>query len=97
MVYDQDIHGRSGSNDLVYAKAILLQFIENLLSIRACLVAQTVKNLPAMQETRVRSLSWEDLLQKGPTTHCNILAWRIPGTEKPDELQSMGSRRVGHD
>ena len=97
MVYDQDIHGRSGSNDLVYAKVILLQFIENLLSIRACLVAQTVKNLPAMQETRVRSLSWKDLLQKGPTTHCNILAWGIPGAEKPDGLQSTGSRRAGHD
>ena len=97
MVYDQDIHRRAGSNDLVYAKAILLQFIENLLSIRACLVAQTVKNLPAMQETRVRSLSWEDLLQKGPTTHCNILAWRIPGTEKPGGILSMGSQRVRQD
>ena len=84
MVYDQIIHGRSGSNDLVYAKVILLQFTENLLSTRASLMAQTVK-------TRVRSLSWEDLLQKGVTTHSNILAWRIPGTEKPDGLQSMGS------
>ena len=90
MVYDQIIHGRSGSNDLVYAKVILLQFTENLLSTRASLMAQTVK-------TRVRSLSWEDLLQKGVTTHSNILAWRIPGTEKPDGLQSMGSWRVGHD
>ena len=47
------------------------------------LVAQTVKNLPAMQETRVRSLGWEDPLEKGMATHSNILAWRISGTEGP--------------
>ena len=97
MVCDQDIHGRSGSNDLVYAKVILLQFTENLPSARALLVAQPVKNLPAMQETRVLSLGWEDPLQKGEATHSSILAWRIPGTEKPDGLQSIGSRRVRHD
>ena len=58
------------------------------------LVAQTVKNLPAM--TQVQSLSWEDTLEKGMTTHSSILAWRIPWTEEPGKLQSMGSQRVGH-
>ena len=56
-----------------------------------------VKYLPAMQETWVRSLGWEDLLEKEMATHSNILAWRIPGTEEPGRLQSMGSQRVGHD
>ena len=64
---------------------------------RASLVAQTVKNLPAMQETWVRSLAQEDLLEKGRATHSSILAWKIPWTEKPGGLQSMGSQRVGHD
>ena len=51
------------------------------------LVAQTVKNVPAMQETLVRSLAWEDLLEKGMAIHSSILAWRIPGTEQPGGLQ----------
>ena len=63
---------------------------------RSSLVAQTVKNLPAMQETRVRSLGWEDPLEKGVATHSSILAWRIPWTEEPGGLQSMGSQRVEH-
>ena len=58
-------------------------------------MAQTVKNLPAMQEIWVQSLDWEDPLEKGMATHSNILAWRIPGTEEPGGLQSMGSHRVG--
>ena len=58
---------------------------------------QMVKNLPAMQETRVRSLGWEDPLEKGMATHSSILAWRIPWTEEPDGLQFTGSLRVGHD
>ena len=62
----------------------------------ASLVAQTVKNLPAMQETSVQSLGWEDPLKEGMATHCSIFAWRIPQTEEPGGLQSMGSRRVGH-
>ena len=57
---------------------------------RASLVAQTVKNLPAMQETWVRSLAQEDLLEKGRATHSSILAWRIPWTEEPGRLKSMG-------
>ena len=60
-------------------------------------MAQTVKNLPAMQETRVLSLGWEDPLEKEIITHSSILAWRIPWMEKPGRLQSMGSQRVGHD
>ena len=55
------------------------------------------KELPAIQETRVRSLDWEDPLEKGVTAHPSILAWRIPWTEEPGGLQSMGSQRVGHD
>ena len=64
---------------------------------RASLVAQMVKNLPAMQETWVQSLGWEDALKKGTATHSNILAWRIPWTEEPGRLHSMGSQGVGHD
>ena len=56
-----------------------------------------VKNLPAMQETGVRSLGWEDPLEKGMVTHSSILAWKIPWTEEPSELQFMGSQRVRHD
>ena len=63
----------------------------------ASLVAQTVKNLPAVQETRIRSLSWEDPLEKEMATHSSILAWRIPWTEEPGRLQSTRSQRVGHD
>ena len=50
-----------------------------------------------MQETRVQSLGWEDILEKGMATHSSILAWRIPWTEEPGGLQSMGSQKVGHD
>ena len=60
----------------------------------ASLVAQMVKNLPAMQETRVRSLGRRDHLEKGKATHSSILAWRIPWTEESGGLQSMGSQRV---
>ena len=60
-------------------------------------MAQTVYNLPAMSETWARSLSWEDLLDKGMATHSSILAWRTPWTEEPGGLQSMGLHRVGHD
>ena len=64
---------------------------------RASLVAQRIKRLPAMQETRVRSLGWEDPLEKEMAIHSSILAWRIPWTEEPSGLQSTGSQRVGHD
>ena len=64
---------------------------------RASLVAQLVKNLPAVQETQVQSLSREGPLEKEMAIHSSILARRIPWREEPGRLQSMGSRRVGHD
>ena len=60
-------------------------------------LAQLVKSLPAMQETRAQSLSLEDPLEKGMATYSSILAWKIPWTEKPGRLQSIGLQRVGHD
>ena len=60
-------------------------------------MAQTVKNLPAMQETWVQSLGQEDPLEKGTATHSSIFAWRIPRTEEPCGLQSLGLQRVRHD
>ena len=56
-----------------------------------------VKNLPIMQETQVQFLGQQDNLEKGMATHSSVLAWRIPWTEEPGELQSMGLQRVGHD
>ena len=61
------------------------------------LTAHTVKRLPAMQETWVRSLGQEDPLEEEMATHSSVPDWRIPGTEEPGRLQSMGSLRVGHD
>ena len=61
------------------------------------LVAQMVKDLPVMQETWVRSLGWEDPLEKGMATHSSSLAWRIPQTEEPGGLQSMGLQRIKYD
>ena len=63
----------------------------------AFLVAQTVKNPPAMQETRLPFLDWEDPLGKGTATCSTILAWEIPWSEELGELQSMGSQRIRHD
>ena len=62
----------------------------------SALVAQTVKNLPAMRETWVRSLGWEDPLEEGMATHSSILAWRVPWTEEPGCLQFIGSQRLRH-
>ena len=64
---------------------------------RVYLVAQMVENSPAVQETRVQSLGQEDPLEKGMETHSSILTWRIPWTEEPGGLQSMGLQIVGHD
>ena len=66
-------------------------------SSEASLVAQTVKSLPAVQETWVRSLSQVDPLEKEMATHSSILAWKTPWMEEPSRLQSMGSQRVRHD
>ena len=60
-------------------------------------MAQMVKCLPTMQETRVRSLGWENPLEKEMATHSSTLAWKIPWIEEPGGLQSMGLQRVGHD
>ena len=93
---------------LIYCKmmitiALANSFISHIVTISflwqehlSSLVAQMVRNLPAMWETWVGSLGWEDLLEKGMATHSSILAWRIPWTEEPGELQSMGSQRVRH-
>ena len=64
---------------------------------RASLVAQRVKRLPAMRESRVRFLGQEDPLEKETAVHSSTLAWKIPWMEEPDRLQSMGSQRVRHD
>ena len=60
-------------------------------------MAQTVKRLPAVQETQVQSLGWENPLEKEMATHSSTFAWKIPWTEEPGGLQSMGSQRVRHD
>ena len=77
--------------------SFLFSFAFPFSSIQFELVAQLVKNLSAMWETWVRSLGWEDPLEKGTAMHFSNLAWRIPGTEEPSGLPSMGSHRVGHD
>ena len=64
--------------------------------IRASLVKLRVKRLPAMRETQVRFLGWEDLPEKEMATHSSIIAWRIPQTEEPGRLRSMGLQRAGH-
>ena len=64
--------------------------------LRVSLVAQTIRNLPALWETQVQSLDQEDSLEKGMATNSSILAWRIPQTEEPGGLQSMGLQKVGH-
>ena len=63
----------------------------------ASLVFQLVRSLPAMQETWVQSLGWEDLLEKGMVTHSSVVAWRIPWTEEPGGSQLMGLQGVRHD
>ena len=66
-------------------------------SSRTSLVDQMVKHLPTMRETQVRSLGWEDPLEKEMATHSSTVAWKISWTEEPGRLKSMGSQRVGHD
>ena len=83
-----------GSNFITFCGALI--FRNNYKVFPASLVAQTVKNLPEMQDTWVQSLGWEDPLEEGVATHSSILAWRIPWTEELGGLQSMGSQRVGH-
>ena len=61
---------------------------------RSSLIAESVKNMPAIQETQVQFLGWEDSLEKEMSTHSHILAWRIPWTEEPGRLQSIGSKKL---
>ena len=83
---------------MVYLGTVQRVFLQNLQYYeRTSLVAQTVKRLSTMQETRVRALGWEDPLEKEMAIHSSTIAWRIPWTEEPGRLQSMGSQRVGHD
>ena len=83
---------------MLYSRSLMIiYFIYSSVSIPASLVARGVKHLPAMQETRVRSLGQEDPLEKEKATHSSILAWKIPRSEEPERSQSMGSRRLGHD
>ena len=72
-------------------------YVKRYIATKYFLVARTVKNLPAIRETWVQSLGWEDPLEKEMATRSSILAWRIPWTEEPGGLQSMGSQRIGHD
>ena len=90
------IQGWRGSNPVIFwwTKTLYRRGYTNS---KASLVAQLVKNLPAMQKTWVRSLGQEDPLEKEVATHSSILAWRIPWTEKTGRLQCMGSQKVGHD
>ena len=76
--------------------SLLFNMLSRLVT-KASLVAQMVKHLPAVWETPVRSLGWEDPLEKEMATHSSVLAWRIPRTAEPGGLPSMGSHRVGHD
>ena len=78
----------------LYSVTLFYVFVFNVSA--ASLVAQRLKCLPAMWETWVRSLGWEDPLEMEMTTHSNMLAWRITWTEEPGGLQSMGSQRVGY-
>ena len=80
----------------VYRFYVQILYILFVFIPRYSLVAQTVKNLPAMQETQVQSLGREDLLEKEMANHSSILAWRIPWMEEPGRQQSMGSQRVGY-
>ena len=73
-----------------------VSFVSQSADCRASLVAQTVKSLSGVWETRVQSLGREDPLEKEMATHSSILAWRIPWMEEPGRLQSLGSQRVGH-
>ena len=66
-------------------------------SVNTSLVAQTVKRLSIMRETWVRSLGWEDPLEKEMASHSRTMAWKMPWMEEPGRLQSMGLQRVGHD
>ena len=95
--------GRTGSgNSAVWLQSVCahdcnVKQTNTIHNLSHLLLAQMVKNLPAMQGTQVRSLGWKDPLEKKMSTHSSILAWRIPWTEEPGRLQSTGLQTVGHD
>ena len=90
LVTEMNLTGRTMSNiETIFNKDLSI-FITSL-------VAQTVKPLPTMWEIQVQSLGWEDPLEKEQATHSSIPAWKIPLTEEPGGLQTMGSQRVRHD
>ena len=99
VVVEASFHRGRGSNlfGCPLGPALSFGILLPILLVLASLAAQMVKNLPAMQETWVRSLGWEDPLEKGMTTHYGILACRTPWTEEPGRLQSTGFQRVRHD
>ena len=82
---------------IFYSSGSFVNKSSYLYSGKNSLVAQTVKHLSTMRETWVRSLDWEDPLEKEMAIHSSTIAWKIPWTEEPGRLQSMGSQRVGHD
>ena len=81
---------------MLYSRALLFIHLGVNFSLAAFLVAQMVKNLPAIRETRVQSLGWEDPLETQLATHSSILAWEISWTEDPGGLQSMGLQGIRH-
>ena len=87
----------NGSGQRSIQTAEEIRFLPHTICISTSLVAQRLKRLPGMRETRVRSLGWEDPLEKEMATHPSTLAWRIPWREEPGRLHSMWSQRVGHD
>ena len=88
---------RKGIKNMWWSQQVSVGTVSSSFEGSPQLVTQTVKTLPAVQETWVQSLDWEYPLEEGMATHSSILAWRIPRTEEPSGLQSMGSRRVRHD
>ena len=86
----------SQSEGCLFTLLIVSFVVQKFIFIGASLVSQLVKNLPPMQETQVQSLGQEDPLEKEMANHSSILSWKIPWTEEPSGLQSMGLQRVGH-
>ena len=94
---DWDPYNSNSNRSLRRQKDLTFKWQLTMQVIWASLVAQMVKSLPAVWETQVQSLGWEDPLAKEMATHSSILAWKILRTEEPGGLQSMGFQRVGHD